>query len=191
MFVEFEPRQLIEWFGQERASIALTERDIIVLRKYTHLAKHYVEIGTKYGGSAVAVTYQNPDLVIDTYDIEDYPESLYFVSRQEFITKNNLQNYINFHLEKSPEAVRGYPEKRIDTLFIDGSHDYQSVLEDWQGWSPFLVKGSYVLFHDYSQSSPGVIQAVKKFVLNNLSFSSVRIPNIINDESSIFAARKL
>lgn len=36
----------------------------------------------------------------------------------------------------------------IDLLLVDGSHDFNSVKEDFENWSPFLTSGSVVLFHD-------------------------------------------
>lgn len=36
----------------------------------------------------------------------------------------------------------------IHLLFIDGDHSYEAVLTDWETYSPFLAKGSYVVMHD-------------------------------------------
>jgi predicted O-methyltransferase YrrM len=33
-------------------------------------------------------------------------------------------------------------------MFIDGSHDYDSVLEDFLTWSPYLERGGELAFHD-------------------------------------------
>ncbi|MGB7159127.1 MAG: class I SAM-dependent methyltransferase [Tepidisphaeraceae bacterium] len=37
----------------------------------------------------------------------------------------------------------------LDLLFIDGDHSYQSVLRDYQAWSPKLKPGGILCFHDY------------------------------------------
>lgn len=33
-------------------------------------------------------------------------------------------------------------------IFIDGGHSYETVLEDYRLWSPHLIPGGYLLFHD-------------------------------------------
>jgi len=38
---------------------------------------------------------------------------------------------------------------RIDMLFIDGSHALEDCLFDFEGYSPAVKVGGYVMFHDY------------------------------------------
>jgi len=38
--------------------------------------------------------------------------------------------------------------KKVKVLFIDGSHEYKDVLEDFVDWRRFLEEGSYIAFHD-------------------------------------------
>ena len=37
----------------------------------------------------------------------------------------------------------------VDLLFIDGSHDYDSVKSDTLLWEPKVMRGGTILFHDY------------------------------------------
>lgn len=39
-------------------------------------------------------------------------------------------------------------------IFIDGSHDYKSVKEDFENWSPLLAVGGELAFHDSNIKSP-------------------------------------
>lgn len=182
--------ELIEWFSQQRVSVDLTDVDIDLLRKYTNNTATYVEIGTKYGGSALTVSSTELPPFIDTYDIVDYPECERFISREEFIIKNGLRSMIDFHLEKSPESAKKYPHEFIDVLFIDGAHDYTSVLEDFVGWSGFLIHGSIIIFHDYAPHSPGVIKVCDTFVAGSKFFDVLRTPSLDKEEtSSMFIAR--
>ena len=44
----------------------------------------------------------------------------------------------------------------LGLVFIDGSHDYESVLADFVGWKDKLVPGGYLIFHDiYTNPSKG------------------------------------
>ncbi len=39
-------------------------------------------------------------------------------------------------------------ETPLSLLFIDGSHAYEAVLNDYDIWAPKLMQGGYLLFHD-------------------------------------------
>ena len=44
----------------------------------------------------------------------------------------------------------------LSLVFIDGGHSYNSVLTDYQCWSPHLIKDGYLVFHDiYLNSQQG------------------------------------
>lgn len=47
----------------------------------------------------------------------------------------------------------------IKILFIDGEHRYGRVMDEWDKYSPYVVKGGWVFFHDCDSSSPEVVQA--------------------------------
>ena len=48
---------------------------------------------------------------------------------------------------KSEEAIKGW-NKPIGLIFIDGDHSYGAVKQDFELWSPFLVDGGIIAFHD-------------------------------------------
>jgi predicted O-methyltransferase YrrM len=39
-------------------------------------------------------------------------------------------------------------DRPIELLFVDGSHEYDLVLEDFEKWTPKVVDGGWVVFHD-------------------------------------------
>jgi predicted O-methyltransferase YrrM len=47
----------------------------------------------------------------------------------------------------SQVAADGF-EEPIELLFVDGSHEYDLVLEDFEKWVPKVVDGGWVVFHD-------------------------------------------
>jgi predicted O-methyltransferase YrrM len=47
----------------------------------------------------------------------------------------------------SQAAADGFDEP-IELLFVDGSHEYDLVLEDFEKWVPKVVEGGWVAFHD-------------------------------------------
>jgi predicted O-methyltransferase YrrM len=53
----------------------------------------------------------------------------------------------------TPIASRSQPaadefSEPIELLFVDGSHEYDLVLEDFEKWVPKVVDGGWVAFHD-------------------------------------------
>ena len=60
----------------------------------------------------------------------------------------------------SEQAVEGWT-LNIGMLFIDGSHDYDSVMRDTRLWLPFLLEGGIVAFHDVGNPhAPDVDEAI-------------------------------
>jgi MMP 1-O-methyltransferase len=47
----------------------------------------------------------------------------------------------------SQPAAQDFHEP-IELLFVDGSHEYDLVLEDFEKWVPKVVEGGWVAFHD-------------------------------------------
>lgn len=46
----------------------------------------------------------------------------------------------------------------IKMLFIDSDHRYVHVKAEWEKYSPFVVKGGWVFFHDCDETSEGVVR---------------------------------
>lgn len=102
----------------------------------------YLEVGVDKGKSlAFARKYFKGDVFgIDPKPNPDIPET-------NFI--NKLSNDVSWDLP-------------INILFIDGDHSYQGAKDDWNNFSPFVVKGGWVFFHDADATSPGVVQVTEE-----------------------------
>jgi predicted O-methyltransferase YrrM len=60
----------------------------------------------------------------------------------------------------------------ISFLWIDGSHDYQDVVGDIDGFVPHVLPGGWVVFDDAAQGEfPGVWQAIQDRMLPRTSFT--------------------
>jgi len=46
------------------------------------------------------------------------------------------------------QAAAGDFDEPIELLFVDGSHEYDLVLEDFEKWVPKVIDGGWVAFHD-------------------------------------------
>ena len=68
----------------------------------------------------------------------------------------NLLDMINY------EAAKEIEDHTIRFLFIDGDHTKQGVSKDIELFFPMFKKGSIVVFDDYFEGFPGLIEAVDK-----------------------------
>ena len=66
--------------------------------------------------------------------------------------------------KSSVEASKDFSEYSVDLVYIDGSHDYDSVKEDINTWWPKIKMGGYIGGHDFHPGITGVYKAVQEFV---------------------------
>lgn len=60
-------------------------------------------------------------------------------------------------------------DRPIDLIFIDGSHQYEDVLADFENYFPFVKPGGVVAFHDVDETWPGVVKAWDQDVKQHLT----------------------
>jgi predicted O-methyltransferase YrrM len=59
-----------------------------------------------------------------------------------------------WHVDLSVDVASGWLES-VDVVFIDGDHSEVGCEADWLSWSPFVVDGGRVVFHDARAGEPG------------------------------------
>ena len=64
-------------------------------------------------------------------------------------------------------------DKPIELLFVDGSHEYELVLEDFEKWVPKVVDGGWVAFHDTTWTA-GPRKVVGQAIYRGRAFKDVR-----------------
>lgn len=60
----------------------------------------------------------------------------------------------------SVEAAGQFADASLDFVFLDASHDYESVRDDVAAWQPKLKPAGVMAGHDWAPEFPGVAQAV-------------------------------
>jgi predicted O-methyltransferase YrrM len=112
-----------------------------------------VELGRYRGGSTFLLAAAAEHAVVHSYDLEtrqgrDGAElDRALVSALE---RYGLGDRVVLHVEDSRRAS---PPPGIEVLFIDGDHSEQGVRTDFERWSPPVVVGGHVLFHDAVDAS--------------------------------------
>lgn len=108
----------------------------------------------------------------DFYRVEGSLENL-----DEKFLKNvatfGLSDYVRLLDMPSAEAAEALGDISIRFLFIDGDHTYDGVKNDIELFFPRLTEGAIVVFDDYFDGFPGLVQAVEECVIEKNIYSKI------------------
>ena len=131
------------------------------------------EIGCWRGRSTRAMADNTSGAVyaIDTWQGSDGLELEMAILRQQsgdpdFMYHEFLRNVadspnINVIRKRSVDAAADFPDHHFDLVWIDGAHDYESVMADLRAWAPKMAPGSLLCGDDYHH--PPVAKAFHDF----------------------------
>jgi cephalosporin hydroxylase len=77
---------------------------------------------------------------------------------QETVRASGLEHRVHTHVGLTTEMADRHRDRPIRFLFIDADHSYDGVKADFETWSPYVVPGGFIVFHDYA------IPDVRRFV---------------------------
>lgn len=139
-----------------------------------------VEIGSWQGRStiflakAVQGAKNGRFFAIDHFKGNVSKEHFYVVGKKDLsdLKTNFLGNMKNFgvintvNLLDMPnyEAIKSLSGSSIRFLFIDGDHTKEGVKKDIELFLPKLVQGAIVVFDDYKEDFPGLVETVDELV---------------------------
>lgn len=90
--------------------------------------------------------------------------------------KFGVNGYVVPIVMKSGDAAKKW-KKRIRLLWIDGSHDYKDVRNDFLLWGRYLVDGGVVAFHDSFWDGPSKV--IRDYVIKSGKFSAIGMVDYI------------
>lgn len=111
-----------------------------------------VEIGTKYGGSAIliaAAMYDGP--IVHSIDLVTHPRCTHVLAN---LTKD-ITDKIDFIIGKSTVIAETW-EKELSLVVIDGDHSVAAVRQDVLSWGKFIKAGGYMILHDVRNADLGL-----------------------------------
>ncbi len=139
-----------------------------------------VEIGSWQGKSAIWLAKSgNKVYAIDPHigapeQIEQYGCNIQtFEKFKSNINKAGISEMIVSIVKTSEEAFESWLGEPISFLFIDGSHQYEDVKKDFVLWSPLVVNGGIIAFHD--TPAPGPSRVLEEFIYNSLNFKVIKV----------------
>lgn len=66
----------------------------------------------------------------------------------ENVCRAGLEDWVIPVVGRSTQVARSWPGAQIGLVFIDGGHSQQDVDADYRAWSPWIVSGGFLCFHD-------------------------------------------
>jgi SAM-dependent methyltransferase len=134
-----------------------------------------VEIGSFKGRSTACLALgcletSKRVYAIDTFNGNDvdFEARNYFDQFQFNLERLRLSAYVYPLVGWSTEIGKQWTEP-IDLLFIDGSHQYDDVLADFESFYPHLKPGGIVAFHDVVETWPGPLKCWQEIASRRLS----------------------
>jgi len=99
-----------------------------------------------------------------------------FEKFKENIKAADVGRFIHPIVKKSEEAVRKWA-KPIEFLWIDGDHHYGEVKKDFDLWSPFVIDGGIIAFHDANHGD--VQRFLADYVLSSRAYKNAKLVDSI------------
>lgn len=119
------------------------------------------------GDPASKVTYQEGMKNINATLLKNFKNTM---------IKYGLCKYIKIIPMLSEKARLKFPEPRIDLLFIDGNHEYESVKKDYELWSHLIPSGGKIVLHDVEATHvDGPKRVMQECIDNSLIWENPQI----------------
>lgn len=136
--------------------------ELAELLELAHQCNLIVELGTGTAWSAIALALADGVRRVISYD------PCVRSQRESYLALVGSSVRGRIELRDQPDSQgphRG--DAPVELLFIDSSHDADSVLAAFRVWRDALASGAIVAFHDYDHPVyPGVRQAVAELALS-------------------------
>ena len=130
-----------------------------------------VEIGSWKGKSTVCLGLGSKEgAVLPVYAVDPHADYR-FGDFKANVERAGITDLVRPVASLSQAAADGFDEA-IELLFVDGSHQYDLVLEDFEKWVPKVVEGGWVAFHDTTWT-PGPRKVVGQAIYRSRRFKDV------------------
>jgi len=150
-------------------------------------------IGNAFGWSVTLLSLIFPGAAIDVIDaeIEHDGKSATNIAKKVFssLTQSNINLYIGFSPQQVPEACINNP---YDLIFIDGDHNKEQVLKDFNAVYDLLTDTCSLFFHDVRLLKSGYQEGVEEIFkfLSDKNFDLYRLEKTEKNESGMWVATR-
>lgn len=158
--INFE--ELIFLFSCGHATRGIIRMDLdeaALLYKYVkRITGDVVEIGTKYGGSAILIAAaMQRGQIVHSIDLVTHPRCTYVLVN----LPKDITDKIDFIIGKSTVIAASWEKpsfmrKELSLVVIDGDHAVSAVHQDVSDWGKFVHSGGYMILHDVRDAGLGL-----------------------------------
>lgn len=153
----------------ELATEVAAERAIVEIGAYHGKSSCYLAEGARVGHGAPVFSIDAWDLSGNVTGKHGYAEPDTFPMWQRQVESMGLAGHVTPIRAFSLDAARDWTQT-IGLLFIDASHFYRDVKNDYEAWTPFVGDGGIIVFDDYgTRRNPGVTEFVRELVAHDAS----------------------
>lgn len=158
--------------GVDKPYSQVSTAELQLLEKLVRDHATVVELGC-YEGKTTAALAKNSSGIV--YSVDPFFKGRLGICYGEIIAKMHCSRSraknVRFIKKLSFDAAKSF-DKKIDFLFVDADHRYESICQDWQDWFCKVKKGGIIALHDCKQvpNSPNY--------LGSMRFYEQNIPNI-------------
>ena len=144
-----------------KGEAAMAGYDLEFLFQMASQGKTYVEIGTKFGGSAIVAGLAGCEVhCIDHWEYPDRDPQI--APTPDAVLENWIAagldpDKLHLHVQRHPPWPEAIKHRMFDIGLIDGSHNEDACRKDWEEMRLHVTK--YILFHDFNDGHPGVQKA--------------------------------
>lgn len=139
---------------------AIRPDELAAVLQLAHGRRMVVELGTGTGWSAIALALDDPARRVVTYD------PCVRTSRYSYTALAGPRVFEQIEFREAPDSDGPHSGERCEFLFIDSSHDHDSVVAAFRAWEGSLDAGAIVVFHDYGHPQyPGVEKGIRSLSL--------------------------
>jgi len=129
-----------------------------VLRNVRNVSRiEGVEVGVLRGLLSSHLLLRRPGLFLYMVDdwslgvVDDSPAEVIREAHRNTLFAENRRRILSM---KSVEAAQEFADSSLDFVFIDASHDFESVTADIRAWWPKVKAGGLLMGHDYGKKKP-------------------------------------
>jgi MMP 1-O-methyltransferase len=180
-----------------------SEAEADLLERLAAGRRTVVEIGTYEGSSAVVFARaMDPAATLHLIDSYEGNALLFGWKGTERATRRVMDRAtrdrggprVEWHIARSGTVADGWSDP-IDLLFIDGDHSEAGTRSDWEAFSPHVVPGGVVIFHDarFGQPRGGDAGPGPTLVVDSLFRGAGALPDwrIVEEVDSSVAVERL
>lgn len=158
---QWRARRQAERLRDEFSLVSATRpRDLATLLRLAGSRRRVVELGTGTAWTAIALALADREREVVTFDPVVRPE------REAYLRLAGPQVASRIRLVDAPGDRGPDAAEPVDLLYIDSSHDRESVIAEFEAWRPQLAPGAVVALDDYDHEDfPGIRDAVSELRL--------------------------